>query len=133
MYILKFMERTGRIIIGNWKMYKASQEAATYIAALYPLVEKVDVHVYLAVPYTSIASAALEAKPTNIVVGAQNMHEASSGAFTGEIAALMLKEAGAAFVLLGHSERRLFFGEDDERIVVEDEAAPKKDLPTIIF
>lgn len=94
-------------------MYKTAREATDYIEALVPKVEGSTVNIYLAVPYTSIAPAAHYAKETNIVIGAQNMNDAREGAFTGEIAGLMLKEAGAAFVLLGHSERRHVFGETD--------------------
>lgn len=100
-------------VVGNWKMYKTAREATDYIEALLPKVEGSAVQVYLAVPYTSIASAAHYAKETNIVIGAQNMNDAREGAFTGEIAGLMLKEAGAAFVLLGHSERRHVLGENN--------------------
>lgn len=94
-------------------MYKTALEAARYIEELLPLVEGSTARVFLAVPYTSIASAAKAAKGSDISVGAQNMNDAREGAFTGEIAALMLKEAGAEFVLLGHSERRQHFGETD--------------------
>lgn len=100
-------------VIGNWKMYKTAREATDYIEALIPKVEGTAVNIYLAVPYTSIAPAAHYAKETNIVIGAQNMNDAREGAFTGEIAGLMLKEAGAVFVLLGHSERRHVFGESN--------------------
>ncbi len=102
--------------IGNWKMYKTAREATDYIERLLPLVQDCKSNIYLSVPFTSIAPAAIFAKKTNIVIGAQNMNDAREGAFTGEIAGLMLKEAGAAFVLLGHSERRQFFGETNEFI-----------------
>ncbi|MBU6384250.1 MAG: triose-phosphate isomerase [Verrucomicrobia bacterium] len=103
-------------VIGNWKMYKTSRQATDYIEALLPLIENTKVNVYLAVPYTSIHSAAQVAKETPLQIGAQNMNDAREGAFTGEIAGLMLKEAGASFVLLGHSERRHVFKEGDELI-----------------
>jgi triosephosphate isomerase (TIM) len=104
------------IIIGNWKMHKTSAQAVEFIKALIPMVEESSALVWLAVPFTAIESAAKAAAGTNIVIGAQNMNEASHGAFTGEIAASMLKEAGAQFVLLGHSERRQIFHETDKMI-----------------
>ena len=76
-------------------MYKTAREAASYIEELIPLIEGCLSSVYLAVPYTSISSAAKAAKGSGIVIGAQNMNDARDGAFTGEIAALMLQEAGA--------------------------------------
>lgn len=103
-------------VVGNWKMYKTAREATDYIESLLPKVEGSAVNIYLSVPFTSIAPAAHYAKETNIVIGAQNMNDSREGAFTGEIAGLMLKEAGAAFVILGHSERRHAFGETDEFI-----------------
>lgn len=117
-------------VVGNWKMYKTAKEAAKYIEMLHPLVEGSTAAIYLAVPYTSITSAAQYAKDTKIVIGAQNMNDAREGAFTGEIAGLMLKEAGASFVLLGHSERRHIFGESDAFIhrkvirALQDELQP---------
>lgn len=104
------------IIIGNWKMYKTSREATDYIEQLLPKIEGCKARVFLAVPFTSIASAAAAASQAKLEIGAQNMNDARDGAFTGEIAALMLKEAGARFVLLGHSERRHIFKESDEFI-----------------
>ncbi|MCC6127880.1 MAG: triose-phosphate isomerase [Chlamydiae bacterium] len=103
-------------VVGNWKMYKTARQAADYLEELEPKIRHCRARVYLAVPFTSIASAARFAKKTNIVIGAQNMNDASEGAFTGEIAGLMLAEAGAEFVLLGHSERRRFFGETNALI-----------------
>ncbi len=100
-------------VVGNWKMYKTARQATDYIETLIPEVEGSKVNIYLSVPFTSIASASQYAKETQIVIGAQNMNDSREGAFTGEIAGLMLKEAGASFVLLGHSERRNMFGEDD--------------------
>src|SRR3990167_2948166 len=98
-------------VVGNWKMYKTARQATDYIEALLPLIEGTNVNIFLAVPFTSIQPAAQFAKNTNIVIGAQNMNDAREGAFTGEIAGLMLKEAGATFAILGHSERRQIFSE----------------------
>jgi triosephosphate isomerase len=104
------------IICGNWKMYKTIEESKSFVKSLAPLIEPSQALVYLAVPFTAIKAAADEAQETPIVIGAQNMNDISEGAFTGEIAARMLKDAGAAFVILGHSERRQIFGETDEFI-----------------
>lgn len=92
-------------------MYKTAKEAEEFISALKSQLDTASFRVMLAVPFTDIRAAALAAQKTKIVIGAQNMHDAEEGAFTGEISARMLKEAGAEFVLLGHSERRHLFGE----------------------
>lgn len=97
-------------------MHKTAREAVDFIEKLAPLVEGTQVKIFLAVPFTSIFAAAQAAKNSALNIGAQNMHDAREGAFTGEIASLMLKEAGASFVLIGHSERRVLFGEGPEQI-----------------
>lgn len=119
-------------VVGNWKMYKTAREATDYIGELERFVKESSVHIYLAVPFTSIHPAAQLAKGTKIVIGAQNMNDAREGAFTGEIAALMLKEAGAEFVILGHSERRRSFGETDAFIHKKIVRALKDGLRPIV-
>ena len=103
------------IIAGNWKMHKTIAEAVAFVKDLLPLIKDAKTKVYLAVPFTCLASVA-EAAGTAIAVGAQNIYEADQGAFTGEISVKMVKEAGARFVILGHSERRQLFHETDEMI-----------------
>ncbi len=113
-------------------MYKTAREASAYLEDLIPLIEGSKAKLFLAVPYTSITSAAKVAKGTDVTVGAQNMNDAREGAFTGEIAALMLKEAGAEFVLLGHSERRNVFGETNEFVQRKVVRALQDDLIPIL-
>ncbi len=105
-----------KVIAGNWKMYKTNQQATAYLRELMPLVSQASHSIYLAVPFTAIESSVQETEGTNIVIGAQNMNDATEGAYTGEIAGAMLVSVGAKFVLLGHSERRTIFHEDDQFI-----------------
>jgi triosephosphate isomerase (TIM) len=99
------------LIAGNWKMFKTGREAREFVHALAKAVPESSRRIYLSVPFTALAEAAQAAQGSPILIGAQNMHDQVEGAFTGEISARMLKEAGAEFVLLGHSERRQHFGE----------------------
>ena len=104
-------------IAGNWKMFKTIAEAETYVDALAPLVADVEgVDIAICVPYTALQGSVAHAAGTNIRVFAQNMHEAPEGAFTGEVSARMLEELDVAGTLLGHSERRQYFGETDRAL-----------------
>lgn len=104
------------IIAGNWKMHKTVSEATALVEELKPLVKDVACDVVVC-PTSICLPAVIEAvKGTNIKVGAQNMHFEESGAFTGEISPVMLKELGVEYVIIGHSERRQYFNETDETI-----------------
>ncbi|NLY48009.1 MAG: triose-phosphate isomerase [Clostridiales bacterium] len=105
-----------KIIAGNWKMNKTPGEAVKLINELKPLVANDEVDVVFCVPAISIIPAVEAVKGTNIKIGAQNMHFEESGAYTGEIAPNMLTEAGAEYVIIGHSERREYFAETDETV-----------------
>ena len=105
-----------KIIIGNWKMNKSIEEIKTFITAFSKIPLDTYLNVGFAVPYTSIALAVTLAKESTILIGAQNMSDEEEGAFTGEISALMIKECGASFVLIGHSERRQLFFEKNESV-----------------
>ncbi|MDB6081140.1 MAG: tpiA [Chlamydiia bacterium] len=121
-----------RVICGNWKMYKTIDQALHFIDELSPIVANANCNVYLAVPFTAIKLMADKAKELHISIGAQNMNDATEGAFTGEVAALMVKDAGASFVLLGHSERRRVFKEDNAFINRKVKRALQSDLEPIL-
>lgn len=101
------------VIIGNWKMHKTVEEAKEFVHSLLSNFHPQGVVVGLAVPFTVIYPLAQLAKDSELLIGGQNMNDAHEGAFTGEIAGSMLKDAGAQFVILGHSERRRLYHEDD--------------------
>ena len=120
------------IIAGNWKMNKTAAECRELITALLPKVKDAKCDVVVCVPFTDIALAAELTKGTNIEVGAQNIAWADSGAFTGEISAAMLLEAGATYVIIGHSERRQYFGETDKSVNARLTQALKNGLKPIV-
>ena len=120
------------VIAGNWKMNKTPAEATELIEAIKPLVADATCDVVVGVPFVDL-SAALEAvKGSKIGVAAQNCHWEKSGAFTGEISAEMLKAMGVGYVILGHSERRQYFGETDVTVQKRVRAALDAGLTVIL-
>ena len=105
------------IIAGNWKMYKTVGEAVKYVKEFRDVVKGVsDVEIVIAPPFTALHAAADAARNSNVCVAAQDMYWEREGAFTGEISGPMIHEAGAEYVILGHSERRTLFGETDASV-----------------
>ena len=121
------------IIAGNWKMYKTVSEAVDFVKALAPLVA--DIHdkvVLVCPPYPVTKDVCDTVCSSNIAVGAQNLFWEDEGAFTGEVSAPMLKSVGCTYVIIGHSERRQYFGETDETVNKKLFAAIKHNLYPIV-
>ncbi|MCL2070902.1 MAG: triose-phosphate isomerase [Oscillospiraceae bacterium] len=118
------------VIAGNWKMNKTRAEAAELIKQLAVDGDKADV--VICVPYTNLQTAAEAVGGSSVKIGAQNVHYEKSGAFTGEISADMLKEIGVEYVIIGHSERRQYFGETDETVNRRTRAALNAGLIPIV-
>lgn len=112
-----------KIIAGNWKMNKTPSEAKALVEAIAAKVADAKCDVVVCPTAICIPSAVDAAKGSNIAVGAQNVHFKESGAYTGELAANMLTEAGVKYVIIGHSERRQYFGETDETVNLRTKAA----------
>ncbi len=125
------MRRT--VIAGNWKMNMTPKATKAFIEELAPMVKGLDkCDIVLCVPYVDIATAIEAAAGTNIKIGAENVHFAKSGAYTGEISAEMLTEIGTEYVVIGHSERRQYFGETDETVNLRTKAALAAGLKVIL-
>jgi len=120
------------VIAGNWKMNKTPAETAALINEMKPLVADAKCDVVLCVPHVDIADAIDTAKGSNIKIGAENVHFAASGAYTGEVSAEMLTACGVEYVVIGHSERRQYFGETDQTVNLRTLAALKAGLKAIV-
>lgn len=121
-----------KVIAGNWKMNMLPNEAIDYIQAFEPMVKDAKAEVILCVPYTDLFYCLMNAQGTNIKIGAQNMHFAETGAYTGEVSGKMLKSIGVEYVIIGHSERRQYYNETDESVNKKIKAAFENELKPIV-
>lgn len=120
------------LIVANWKMHKSVKEARSFINALIPLVATSKKRIFIAPSYLSIAASVEAAGNTSIIIGAQNIHDQIEGAFTGEVSARMVKDCGAQFCIIGHSERREYFQESNLLINRKLKRALKEHLIPIL-
>lgn len=122
------------IIAGNWKMYKTQSEAAEFLTAFVPQIQVTPEarEVVLCVPFTDLAIVNKSLHGSRIRLGAQNVHWENSGAYTGEISAAMLTEMGVRYVIIGHSERRQYFGETDATVNLRLKAAQTSGMIPIL-
>lgn len=120
------------LIAGNWKMFKTMTEAKEFAEGFKKIYESSDIQVAICAPFTQLSVLKEAFKGTDIKLGAQNMHFESEGAFTGEISAEMLKEIGVDYCIIGHSERRQYFGETDETVNLKLKKAFASDILPIM-
>lgn len=121
------------VIAGNWKMNFTPSEATAFINEIKPMVEgKNNCDIIFCAPYVTIAAAQKASEGSNIKIGAENVHFAEKGAYTGEVSAKMLKECGIEYVIIGHSERRQYFGETDETVNLRTRAALAAGMKVIL-
>lgn len=120
------------IIAGNWKMNKTPSETTALINEMKPLVAGADCKVVLCVPFVDLDAALKASEGSNIEIGAENCHFEKSGAYTGDVSAPMLKEMGVKYVIIGHSERRQYFGETDVTVNLRTKAALAEGLKVIL-
>jgi triosephosphate isomerase (TIM) len=122
-----------RVIAGNWKMYKNQKQTRAFFRALKPLVIEIsDCDIVIAPPFTDIPAAVKAAKGTTIGIAAQDVFWEKEGAYTGEVSTAMLVEAGCGYTIIGHSERRQFFGETNETVLKKTRAALAAGLTPIV-
>jgi triosephosphate isomerase len=118
---------------GNWKMYKTPAETAAFFEKFRPLVERAEhCEVVICPPATNLAAAVAATRGSRIGIGAQNLFWAKEGAYTGEISGPMIKAAGCSHAIIGHSERRQYFGETDETVLKRTQAALEYGLTPIV-
>ena len=121
------------VIAGNWKMNFTPAEATAFINEIKPMVAgKDNCDIIFCAPYVTIAAAQEAAKGSNIKIGAENVHFAEKGAYTGEVSAQMLTACGVEYVIIGHSERRQYFGETDETVNLRTKAALAAGMKVIL-
>ncbi|MGB7413292.1 MAG: triose-phosphate isomerase, partial [Thermosynechococcaceae cyanobacterium] len=121
-------------IAGNWKMHKTQADALEFLQAFLPLLEATpeDRDIILCVPFTDLGSLSKNLHGSRVQVGAQNMHWEAEGAYTGEISGQMLTELGVRYVIIGHSERRQYFGETNATVNLRLKAAQQNKLTPIL-
>jgi len=121
------------IIAGNWKMYKTVADTVKYVKEFRVMVKDIaDVEIVLAPPFTAVHAAAEAARNSNVIIAAQDCYWEREGAFTGQVSAQMVREAGAEYVIIGHSERRTLFGETDTGVNQKTIAAFAAGLTPIV-
>ena len=121
------------VIAGNWKMNFTPAEATSFINEIKPMIEgKNNCDIIFCAPYVTIAAAQEAAKGSQIKIGAENVHFADKGAYTGEVSAKMLTSCGVEYVIIGHSERRQYFGETDETVNLRTKAALAAGMKVIL-
>ncbi|NET32355.1 MAG: triose-phosphate isomerase [Cyanothece sp. SIO1E1] len=122
------------VIAGNWKMYKTQAEALEFLQGFMPRVNEIspEREIVLCVPFTTLTALSKNLHGSRIMIGAQNVHWHDTGAYTGEISGPMLTELGVRYVIVGHSERRQYFGESDETVNLRLQAAQRHGLTPIL-
>src|SRR6266850_779866 len=121
------------VIAGNWKMFKTRSETSAFFTALIPLVRDVEhCDIVVAPPFTALSTAVDQTEGTRVAISAQNVHWEDQGAFTGEVSVRMLSDAGCTYVIVGHSERRQYFGETDDWVEKKTRAVVKGGLKAIV-
>jgi triosephosphate isomerase len=123
------------MVVANWKMYKTLSEASEFLLNFPQKVVEISpdqVEIVICPPFISLADFSCSMEDTSLILGAQNMHWEKEGAYTGEISPLMLENLGVKYVIIGHSERRSYFGEDDRIVQKKVEAAFANTLSPIL-